>query len=132
MFLVVDVNPLVPNETVLDAIAQVNGLREVSSKRIWIARPGRNQYGQVQVLPVDWNAITEFGGVETNYQVFPGDRIFIAEDKRVALDTSLAKTMAPMERIMGFAMLGVQTVSRFSGAVLQGGGLRGFYGGGGR
>ena len=123
--------PFMGNETVLDAIAQVNGLGQVSSKTIWIARPGRNQYGQVQVLPVDWNAITQYAGVETNYQIFPGDRIFIAEDKRVSLDTSLAKTMAPLERLMGFAMLGTQTISRFSGTVLSGGGIRGFYGGGG-
>lgn len=122
--------PFTGNETVLDAIAQVNGLQQISSKKIWIARPGRNQYGQVQVLPVDWNAITQFAGVETNYQIFPGDRIFIAEDKRVALDTSLAKTMAPLERVFGFSMLGVQTISRFSGNILSGGGIRGFYGGG--
>ena len=121
--------PFTGNETVLDAIAQINGFGEVSSKKIWIARPGRNQCGEPQILPVDWNAITQCGAVETNYQIFPGDRIFIAEDKRVALDTALAKTMAPLERIMGFSMLGVQTLSRFSGRVLQGGGLRGFYGG---
>jgi hypothetical protein len=39
--------------------------------------------------------------------------------------------MAPWERVFGFSLLGVQTVSRFSGNVLQGGGLRGFFGGGG-
>ena len=31
--------PITGNETVLDAISQINGLKQVSSKRIWIARP---------------------------------------------------------------------------------------------
>ena len=33
--------------------------------------------------------------------------------------------------VLGFSLLGSQVVSRFSGRVLQGGGLRGFFGGGG-
>ena len=48
-----------------------------------------------------------------------------------ALDTKLGKLLAPAERVMGFAMLSSQVVSRLSGRVLQGGGLRGFFGGGG-
>ena len=31
--------PITGNDTVLDALAEVNGMQEVSSKRIWIARP---------------------------------------------------------------------------------------------
>jgi polysaccharide export outer membrane protein len=100
----------------------------VSSKRVWVARPTPIP-GNVQILPVDWQAITAQGAVATNYQMMPGDRLFIAEDKMIALDTSLAKVLAPMERAMGFSMLGVGTVSRFSGNVLNGGGMRGFWGG---
>ena len=98
------------NETVLDAISQINGLESVSSKRIWIARPvpGCNEY---QVLPVDWCAITGLGGAATNYQVLPGDRVFVAEDQLVAFDNSLAKLIAPMERLFGVTILGTQTVS---------------------
>jgi len=47
--------PVTGNETVLDAISQINGLEQVSSKRIWIARPTRTP-GKVQVLPVCWDA----------------------------------------------------------------------------
>ena len=115
--------PITGNETVLDAISQINGLDQVSSKRIWIARPTR-EADNVQVLPVSWDAITAQASTNTNYQVLPGDRVFVAEDKMVALDTSLGKFIAPFERIMGFSMLGAGTVTRFSGPVLKGGGNR--------
>jgi len=113
--------PVTGNETVLDAIAQINGLNQVSSKRIWIARP-TDEPGRVQILPVCWNEITAQGTASTNYQVLPGDRVFIAEDKMVALDTGLSKLIAPFERVMGFSLLGVGTATRFSGHVLAGGG----------
>lgn len=115
--------PITGNETVLDALAQINGTEEVSSRKIWVARPTCDP-GNVQVLPVDWCAITEEGVTCTNYQILPGDRVFIAEDHLVAFDTYLAKFLSPFERIFGFSILGADTVSRFSGKVLQGGGLR--------
>ncbi|MBN1588481.1 MAG: polysaccharide biosynthesis/export family protein [Pirellulales bacterium] len=115
--------PVTGNETVLDAISQINGLETVSSKRIWIARPTRDP-GNVQILPVSWDGVTAQASTSTNYQVLPGDRVFIAEDKLVALDTSLAKIIAPLERVMGFSLLGAGTATRFSGPVLRGGGNR--------
>ncbi len=113
--------PITGNETVLDAIANIQGLEQVSSKKIWVARPSSDACA-MQVIPVDWYAITERGSPQTNYQLLPGDRVFIAEDKWVAFDTQIAKITAPLERIMGFSLLGVGTVTRFSGPVLQGGG----------
>jgi len=113
--------PVTGNETVLDAISQINGLQRVSSKQIWIARPS-NDPGRVQNLPVKWEDITANGNARTNYQILPGDRVFIAEDKFIAFDTGLAKVTTPLERIMGFSLLGVGTVTRLSGPVLQGGG----------
>jgi protein involved in polysaccharide export with SLBB domain len=115
--------PVTGNETVLDAISQINGLNQFSSKRIWIARPCRAT-GEVQILPVDWYAITEQAATNSNYQVLPGDRVFIAEDKMVAFDTQVAKLISPFERIMGFTLLGTGTVTRLSGPVLRGGGYR--------
>ena len=113
--------PYTGNETVLDAICEINGLERVSSKQIWVARP-RPNCNEIVQLPVDWDAITACGNPQTNYQLLPDDRIYIAEDKLVALDTGLSKIIAPFERIMGFSLLGAQTVTRFSGSVLQGGG----------
>jgi polysaccharide export outer membrane protein len=115
--------PVTGNETVLDALSNINGLTAVSSKRIWIARP-TSEPGQVQVMPVDWEAITAQGSPGTNYQLLPGDRVFVAQDKLIAMDTGIAKLTAPFERIFGFSLLGVSTVTRFSGPVLKGGGNR--------
>ena len=115
--------PYTGNETVLDAIADFGGMDRVSSKQVWIARPSpMNCYGEPNILQVDWQGITANASYHTNYQLMPGDRIFIAEDKLVALDTKLSKFIAPLERVMGFSLLGVQAVTRFSGPVLRGGG----------
>ncbi len=113
--------PVTGNETVLDAISQINGLNQLSSKQIWIARPS-DCPGQCQILPVEWDAITAHASAGTNFQLLPGDRVFVAEDKYVAFDNGLAKFLAPAERIMGFSVFGAGTATRFSGPVLSGGG----------
>lgn len=113
--------PVTGNETVLDALAVLNGTEQVSSKKVWIARPDRI-LGNVQILPVDYYAVTELAEPTTNYQIMPGDRVFVAEDKLVALDTAIAKFTAPFERIFGFSILGAEAATRLSGSVLRGGG----------
>jgi RNA polymerase sigma factor (sigma-70 family) len=69
--------PITGNETVLDAVSQVDGLSaKALKKHVWIARPapaGRPE----QILSVDWGAITRRGLAATNYQLLPGDRVFI-------------------------------------------------------
>ena len=113
--------PITGNETVLDAISQINGLQRVSSKKIWVARP-TDSAGSMQRLEVSWADITANANARSNYQILPGDRVFIAEDRLVAADTALGKIIAPVERVMGFSILGAGTVTRFSGHVLEGGG----------
>jgi polysaccharide export outer membrane protein len=124
--------PITGNETVLDAIANINGLTQISSKKIWIARPVPFT-DEVHVLPVDWQGVTAHGTTVTNYQIFPGDRVFIAEDKLVAFDTHLAKLLAPLQRAEGFILLTSGTAARLSGKVLKGGGTgnNNVFGGGG-
>lgn len=58
----------------------------------------------------------------TNYQLMPGDRVYVAEDKWVAFDTKVGKILSPFERMLGFSTLGADTATRFSGKVLRGGG----------
>ena len=101
-----------PNETVLDAIGQIQGLESNSSTRMWIARPGYNDCGGDQILPVDWLAVTQRGDIKTNYQILPGDRLYVSEDKLVAFDTAMGKIMSPFERIFGVTLLGTQTIQR--------------------
>jgi len=102
--------PITGNETVLDAISQIGGLSQLSSTEIWIARPSPAQYGCEQILPVDWYAITRGASTETNYQVMPGDRVFIAENQLVTLTNGIAQLTAPFERIMGIASLSFSTI----------------------
>jgi len=116
--------PVTGNETVIDALSQVQGLTPASSTHIWIARPSSEADACDLILPVDWYAMTQRGKIDTNYQVLPGDRIYVAEDKLVALDSFVAKWTAPFERVFGFSLLGSATVSRLSGPVLKGGGMR--------
>ena len=101
------------NETVLDAIAQINGLSKLSSKEIWIARPAPSGIGCDQVLPVDIDAIMRGGATATNYQLLPGDRVFIAQDPWIAFNNIIEKVTAPFEQIMGSTLLGAQTVYTF-------------------
>jgi len=106
--------PVTGNETVLDAIAGINGLSRLSSKEIWIARPAPSGIGCDQVLPVDIEAIMKGGSTATNYQLLPGDRVFIAQDPWIAFDSIIDKVTGPFERIFGFSLLGVQTVQTFN------------------
>lgn len=99
------------NETVLDALSQINGLPTVSSKKhIWIARPAPPEVGQDQVLDVDWDGIVRRGQTATNYQILPGDRLYVRADHLVTFDTCVAKLVSPFERIFGWTILGNGTV----------------------
>jgi polysaccharide export outer membrane protein len=102
--------PITGNETVLDAIATIGGLTRASSKKIWISRPAPHGMGCDQILPIDFEAITKGAVTSTNYQLFPGDRVFIAEDRLIALDTMISKILNPFERMLGFTLLGSQTI----------------------
>jgi len=101
--------PVTGNDTVLDAISQVNGLTAVSDpRRVWVARsagPGEPD----QILPVDWNALTCRGRSETNYQLAPGDRIFVKAYPMTVVDTTMARMFSPFERFFGFTLLGTTT-----------------------
>ena len=102
--------PVTGNETVLDAISQINGLSQLSSTKIWIARPSAADPKKGTILPVDWKAITQRGATASNYQILPGDRVFIAEDHLVTLNNDLNKAISPAERILGFIGLVESTI----------------------
>jgi protein involved in polysaccharide export with SLBB domain len=69
--------PLQGRETVLDAIIQAGGLtRAASHDNIVLSRPTRPECPRI-VLPVCWNNIVQLGDTATNYQIAPGDRIYV-------------------------------------------------------
>lgn len=113
--------PITGSETVFDAIANIGGLPPVASKRqIWVARRTPHAGQPEQILPVDWVAITQHGIVTTNYQVMPGDRIYVKAQRLVRLDTQLARILSPIERIFGVTLLAANTVNQVSGRGLNG------------
>jgi polysaccharide export outer membrane protein len=106
--------PITGNETVLRAMSLIQGLPAVASKKkIWVARPTPANHECVQILPVDWLAITQAGATATNYQIFPGDRIYIRSNPLIEIDNRLAQVLAPLERLLGFALLTGSTIQTF-------------------
>lgn len=104
--------PITGGETVLDALAKINGLPDIASKKnIWIARrspvPGMGE----QIMPVDYIGITQHAVAQTNYQVLPGDRIYVKAEKIFRVDRFLQKFLTPVERLFGITLLGSNTVN---------------------
>lgn len=115
--------PITGNETVLDAVAQLNGLSPVSSEHhIWVARPTPAALNQELILPVDWRGITRSAGTATNYQLLPGDRIYVQANPLVAADNWVAMILSPFERVFGSLLLGQTTVQALNDPRTVGGG----------
>ncbi len=126
--------PVTGNETVLDAVSAIDGLSQVSSKNIWVARPAPAHLAQGgpcgepcgQVMPVDWRGITREGLTATNYQLLPGDRVYIQADHLTASGNFLNKLFGPYERILGVTLLTNAAVRNLEGGGRGiGGGLGG-------
>jgi polysaccharide export outer membrane protein len=107
--------PVTGRETVLDAVSQLGGLSGVSSAhRIWIARPAPAGAPCDQILPVDWAAITTRARTETNYQLMPGDRLYVDGQSIITVNTVMAKVLAPIQQLSGAALLARGTISAFA------------------
>lgn len=106
--------PITGKETVLDAISQTGGLSFVASKKkIWVARPAPPNMPCNQIMPVDWMAVTMGASTATNYQLFPGDRVYIMADPWICFDNWLGKILSPVERMLGITILTEATVHGF-------------------
>ncbi len=115
--------PITGGETVLDALARVNGLPDIASKRdIWVARRSPVPGIPEQQLPVDYVGITQHAITQTNYQVLPGDRIYVKAEAIFAIDRFLQKVLTPVERVLGTTLLGGSTYNTVSGRGLNGSG----------
>jgi len=105
--------PCTGKETVMDAVGYVNGISQVSSLKIWIARPALAGRDKGATLPVDWDAISRRGINTTNYTLMPGDRFVVGEDPQVALSNLVNKKLAPVERLMGMVGLTCSTLNNW-------------------
>lgn len=107
--------PITGKEFVTSAIARIGGLPEEASKRnIWVARR-TPQLNEEQILPVDWVGITQWGVTSTNYQLFPGDRVYVKAQRIVTFDRTLGKILSPVERLLGVTLIGTQTYNQAAG-----------------
>jgi polysaccharide export outer membrane protein len=110
--------PITGSDTVLDALANVFGLHTSASKRnIWVARRSPHADQPWQILPVDWVGITQHGITTTNYQVLPGDRIYVKAQRIITFDTTLSRWLSPLERILGVTLLGANVNNQIKGNV---------------
>src|SRR5262249_11952548 len=102
--------PIQGYETVLDALSNVNGLPAVGSKHhVWVARRTPHANQPEQILPVDYVGLTQHGITQTNYQILPGDRVYVRADKAFRVDGFLQKVLTPVERLLGLTLLGSST-----------------------
>ncbi|TWT50866.1 SLBB domain protein [Rubripirellula amarantea] len=82
--------PLVGYETVLDALIAAGGLSDrANDHKIILTRPQHGGQPRV-ILPVCYQQVLQLGDVSTNYQLKPGDRIYVpsmtlAEDIRQSI-----------------------------------------------
>jgi polysaccharide export outer membrane protein len=110
--------PITGKDTVLDAISQINGLPPISSTRkIWVARPSPAKKGCYQILPVNWRVLVEAGDTETNYQLFPGDRVYVRANCLLAVNNRIAQTLYPFNNVAGSTLLGFGTAGLVRGVV---------------
>jgi polysaccharide export outer membrane protein len=93
--------PFKGGETVLDAVSRAaQGLLvNCSTHRVWLARPAQEPACCRQVLPVDWAAITEGAATGTNYEIFPGDRVYVRADRRGGFRNRLSCLAEPLGRL---------------------------------
>ncbi|MBX9624278.1 MAG: polysaccharide biosynthesis/export family protein [Gemmataceae bacterium] len=82
--------PHTGNETVLDAVAAVGGPTGAADRTVWVARPAPPEAGGDTILPVDWCGVTRRGRTGTNYQLLPGDRVYV-----------VSRPAGPVRRFLG-------------------------------
>ncbi len=75
--------PCTGDDTVADAVRRVKGVAErAATSSVWTARPAP-AHRPDQILPVDWNGIVRGASTATNYQLLPGDRVFVGGSPEV-------------------------------------------------
>jgi polysaccharide export outer membrane protein len=103
--------PVTGKLTVLDAVGLINGLPiQGSNKKIWVARPAPAGSCEELKLPVDWLGIVRRGETATNYQILPGDRIYVQAAPLVKADAYIARVLSPIERLLGTTLLTTATI----------------------
>lgn len=104
--------PIMGRETVLDAVSNMMGTTFFSSnKYMWLARPNGKDPNNMQIFPVNWPALVRGGSPATNYQLLPGDRLYVSSNRLMLANNRMAQALAPVNQFLGFTLLGTATVT---------------------
>ena len=92
--------PITGNETVLDALAQpTEKIPKLANCWVWISRPPVGKGSENRILPVDWQAVLTGSNTTSNWQIQPGDRIFVRPKGETA--SALPDRSPPMKMTGG-------------------------------
>jgi polysaccharide export outer membrane protein len=115
--------PMTGKTTILDALGQIGGLPVYSrEKDMWLVRPAPAGSCEELVLPIDYKGIVRRGETATNYQILPGDRLYVKAAPLLTLDAYVARVLSPIDRILGTTLLvngvitSLQNISTFHSA----------------
>jgi polysaccharide export outer membrane protein len=114
--------PITGKETVLDALSNTFGTTAFPSyKEFWLARPNGADPNKFQLFPINWLAITMGASPATNYQLLPGDRIFVGANRWVAATVKINRFWGPSQAMLnsffGQETLGASGISAMDGTV---------------
>lgn len=116
--------PITGRETVLDALSNMMGTWFLSSNRyMWLARPNGQDPTKFQIFPIDWPAITKGGSPFTNYQLLPGDRLYVQSNPYMRASIRINQFFSPLQNtmntLMGLTLLGNSGVAGIEGTNLM-------------
>ncbi len=93
--------PLTGNDTVLDALQFAGGLDpNAATNNIRLVRPAPPGSSCPQLLPVNIAAIMQAGDTTTNYQLMPGDRLYVYRDPIVRTTIFVNRLAAPFNTVV--------------------------------
>ena len=98
--------PMVGKTTVLDALGQVGGLPfHAATCKMCLVRPAPAESCAAMVLAVDYKGIVRRGETATNYQILPGDRLYVKAAPLLTFDAYMGRVLAPLDRLIGSTLL---------------------------
>ncbi|MBX6316348.1 MAG: polysaccharide export protein [Isosphaeraceae bacterium] len=98
--------PITGNETVLDAINYAGGLIPTAQvNNIRLVRPAPPGACCAQILPVNYQAIVLAGDTTTNYQLMPGDRLYVFRDPIVRGTVFLDRLASPFNTVLNSILI---------------------------
>ena len=93
--------PMTGNDTVLDALQYAGGLDpSAATNNIRLVRPAPPGSSKPQLLPVNIAAIMQDGDTTTNYQLMPGDRLYVYRDPIVRTTIFINRLAAPFNTVV--------------------------------